>query len=85
MVRESLETYLATLTGIEYREVVLADTARALATKIDSLEHNERATAAMALPSLTRELRDVLEALKGDDDGSQEFITDLFAPVGDAA
>lgn len=85
MVIDSLEAYLATLTSMEYSDVVLADTARALAIKIDSLQHNERATAAMALPALTRELREVLEAIRGDDDGSQEFVADLFAPVGDSA
>lgn len=83
-VSAALEALLATLDLDELGETRAA-LARTLATKIDAVLYDGHATAAMALPGISKELREVLEAIQEATDDSADYVGGLFAPVGNSA
>lgn len=58
--------------------------ARLLAAKLDQVRSSEVAQAALAVPGISRELREVLDAIQEQADDNAEFVAGLFAPVGDS-
>ena len=58
--------------------VALAAIARALATKLDLARRSHSAAMALAVVALSRELRDVMDALGDDGTATREFVASLF-------
>ena len=56
----------------------LAEVARALATKLDLARRSHSAAMALAVATLARELRSVLEVLADDGEADREFVASLF-------
>ena len=65
--------------------VALAELARALATKLDFARRSHSAAMALAVVSLSRELRSVVEVLAADGTAHREFIASLFEGTPAAA
>lgn len=64
---------------------VRATLARALARKLDEAVADSHATSAMAVPGISKELREVLEAIQEASDDAAEYVGGLFSSVGDSA
>src|ERR1700730_6111050 len=64
---------------------VRAAQGRALAAKLDQVRRADASAAEMAAPGISKELREVLDAIQEASDDSAEFVTGLFAEVGDSA
>lgn len=58
---------------------------RALAGKLDQVRASDAAQAALAVPGISRELRELLDAIREATDDTQEFVSGLFTAVGDSA
>lgn len=56
----------------------LAEVARALAMKLDLARRSHSAAMALAVATLARELRSVLEVLADDGEADREFVASLF-------
>ncbi len=80
----ALEKLLGTLELDELGETRAA-LARTLAEKLDQVRKSDVAQAAMAVPGISKELREVLDAIQEASDDSQEFVKSLFGAVGDSA
>lgn len=83
-VRAAVDDWLKTL-ELDELGAARASLARTLATKLDQTLKADSGQAAMAVPGISKELREVLDAIQEASDDSQEFVSDLFAPVGDSA
>ena len=59
--------------------------AAALAGKLDQLRGADTAQAALAVPGISRELRELLGEIQGASDDTQEFVAGLFASVEGSA
>jgi hypothetical protein len=55
-----------------------------LAAKLDQVLHVDAAQAAMAVPGISKELREVLDAIQEASDDAEEFVTGLFSGVHDS-
>lgn len=83
-VLEAVEKLLATIELDELGEARAA-LARTLASKLDQVLHAASASAAIAAPAISKELREVFDAIQEASDDSAEYVTGLFAPVGNSA
>ena len=79
-VSESVDALLQSLELDEVNEA-RASIARALATKLDKCLESEAASVAMATPGISKELRSTLDDIIESTASSDEFVSDLFAPV----
>lgn len=77
-VLAALEAYLSPL-ELDALGETQAALARSLAIKLTQALRLDSAQAAMALPGLARELREVLDQIQGASDDNQDFVSGLFA------
>jgi len=80
----ALEVLLASLELDEACEMNAA-IARALAGKLDEARRDSNGAVAMAISGIAKELRAVVDSILEATANDDEFVADLFAPVGDAA
>ena len=83
-VLQSVNALLATIELDELGEA-RASLARVLAEKMDQLLVADGGQVAQALPAISKELREVIDAIQEASDDSAEFVTGLFSKVGDSA
>lgn len=84
MVKEAVEGLLGTI-DLDKLGEARASLARALAEKMDQVLVSDSGQAAQALPAISKELREVIDAIQEASDDSAEFVSGLFAKVGDSA
>jgi hypothetical protein len=83
-VLAAVEDWLGTL-ELDELGSARAALARTLAMKLDQVLHVDSGQAAMAVPGISKELREVLDAIEEASDDSTEFVGNLFTAVGDSA
>lgn len=57
--------------------------AQALAAKLDEARQSDSGAIAMAISGIAKELRAVIESILATTSDNEEFVADLFSPVGD--
>jgi hypothetical protein len=82
-VAEAIQNFLATVDLDELGEAHAA-IALTVATKLDACLRSEAASVAMAVPDMSKELRQCLAAISMATLTEKSSFTGLFAPVGDA-
>lgn len=83
-VADALEKLLGTLDLDELGDTRAA-LARSLALKVDQVLYHDSPEAAKAMAGISKELREVLEAIQEASDDSADYVDGLFAPVGNSA
>lgn len=82
-VHESVEKLLASL-DLDEAGRARAAIALALASKLDEASLSDSGTIAMATAGIAKELRAVIDATLAAGNPGDDFIADLFSPVGDS-
>lgn len=78
-VLQAVEGLLGTI-ELDELGAARAALARALAEKVDQVLVSEGGQAAQALPAISKELREVLDAIREASDDSAEYVSGLFTP-----
>jgi hypothetical protein len=73
-----LEVWLARVQLDDAGEMSAA-IARALASKLDSVQDDDSGAAAMAISGIAKELRAVIDEIRDSSGDRQEFVSDLFS------